>query len=110
MFQIKEHILFKILTIILVIALITPTLAKLGHIFESHTHEVCTIGQQSHLHTLDIDCEFYKFKTSKNFTFTVISYNLLLIKNNHIHFHSQYEFITEYQHLPFALRGPPQLV
>lgn len=108
--DIKEHIIFKTLTIVLVISLITPTLVKFAHIFESHKHEVCLGKQQAHLHTLDLDCEFYKFKINNNFTFKTHTYNLLHVGNNNIRFNSQYEFIADNQRLGFALRGPPQLV
>ena len=107
---IKEHIIFKTLTIVLVISLITPTLVKITHVFEDHKHEVCLGEQLAHLHTLDLECEFYKFKINNTFTFKVLHYNLLSIINNHKTFNSQYQFISEYQRLSFALRGPPQLV
>lgn len=106
----KEHIIFKTLAIVLVISLITPTLVKFAHVFEDHKHEVCISKQQAHLHTLDIDCEFYKFKVNKSFTFNVVNYNLQSVVNNHKISSSQYQFISEYQRLSFALRGPPQLV
>ncbi len=108
--NIKEHIIFKTLTIVLVISLITPTLVKFAHVFENHKHEVCLSKQQAHLHTLDLECEFYKFKVNNTFTFKVVNFNLLSIVNNHKVYSSQYQFISEYQRLSFALRGPPQLV
>jgi len=108
--NIKEHIIFKTITIILVISLITPTLIKFTHVFENHKHEVCLSKQQAHLHTLDLGCEFYKFKLNNSFTFNVVNFSLHSIVNNHKVFHSQYQFISEYQSLSFALRGPPQLV
>ena len=108
--EIKGHIIFKTLTIVLVISLITPTLVKFTHVFENHEHEVCISKEQTHLHTLDLDCEFYKFKVNNTFTFKIASLSLLPIVNNHKVFSSQYQFISEYQRLSFALRGPPQLV
>ncbi|MFD2823626.1 hypothetical protein ACFS5M_08090 [Lacinutrix iliipiscaria] len=106
----KSHINFKILSVVLVISLITPTLVKFAHVFENHKHEVCISKQQAHLHTLDLDCEFYKFKVNNAFTFKAQTFNLLSIENNHKVFSSQYEFISDYQRLSFSLRGPPQLV
>ena len=108
--NIKEHIIFKTLTIVLVISLITPTLVKFAHVFENHKHEVCLSKQQAHLHTLDLECEFHKFKVNNTFTFKAVNYNLFSIENNHKTYSSQYQFISEYQCLSFALRGPPQLV
>jgi hypothetical protein len=107
---IKEHIIFKTLTIVLVIALITPTLVKIAHVFENHKHEVCKSKQQAHLHTLDLDCEFYKFKVNNTFTFKAVNYNLYSVVDYHKIVSSQYQFISDYQRLSFALRGPPQIV
>ncbi|MGB1308510.1 MAG: hypothetical protein ACPG6B_06345 [Oceanihabitans sp.] len=106
----KEHIIFKILTLVLVCFLLMPSIVKLAHVFENHKHEVCIDKQETHFHTLDLDCEFYKFKVNNNFTFNTHTINLFSIENNHKVYTSQYQFISSYQRLSFALRGPPQLI
>jgi len=109
--SIREHIIFKTFTILLVVVLLAPTFVKVAHVFENHKHDVCTDNfQQTHLHSLDLDCEFYKFKVNNNFTFNPISFDLFSNENNHKVTNSQYQFLSEYQRLSFALRGPPQLV
>ena len=108
MLQIKDHIIFKLLTIVLVITLITPTLVKFGHIFEDHTHEVCTHKSQTHLHTLDIHCEFYKFKTNNLLAISHFSYDILDTNTKSKEITSWlYNFKYNHQQLPFSLRGPP---
>ncbi|MDX1277161.1 hypothetical protein [Oceanihabitans sediminis] len=107
----KSHIIFKVLTVILVITILTPSLVKFGHVFENHQHDFCVDNlEQTHLHSLDIDCEFYKFKINNPFTINTIAYDLVSIENNHKVYTSQYQFISDFQRLPFALRGPPRLV
>ncbi|WP_239004393.1 hypothetical protein [Lacinutrix sp. WUR7] len=109
--SIQEHSVFKFVTILLIVTILIPSIVKLGHVFENHTHDFCTDNlSQTHLHTLDVDCEFYKFKINKPFVFKTVAVRFVPIENNHKLHTSQYQFISEYQRLSFALRGPPQLV
>lgn len=110
MSQIKEHIIFKAITLTLVFVLIVPSFVKLAHAFENHKHEVCEVPQKLHFHDFELDCEFYKFKLNTQFYFTdalsVSEYQEQPVQ----HIFSQYHFLSDYQKLPFSLRGPPCLV
>ena len=111
MHQIKNHIIFKWFTFILVLTLITPTLVKFGHVFEDHIHEVCTNNQQTHLHTLDIDCEFYKFKTSNSLTLPHFNFDVLNTNSESKTITGWlYNYKYNHKQLPFSLRGPPYLM
>ena len=105
----KQHIIFKGMTLILVLTLLLPSAVKSMHIFESHQHEVCYGEADAHFHTLDIDCEFYNFKINIPFTLPangVFTIAYPEIKNIII---SDYSFLSEYQKLHFSLRGPPAI-
>ncbi|WP_411768805.1 hypothetical protein [Winogradskyella sp. A3E31] len=106
----KTAYIIKGLGLVLVIALLIPTAVKFSHIFEKHEHQVCLGKTDSHLHDFDIDCEFYKFKLSTQFYH--VFENPIQIQNqittNIVA--SQYHFVSDYQKLPFALRGPPILI
>lgn len=107
----QEHSIFKFVTILLIVTILIPSIVKLGHVFENHKHDICTDNlSQTHLHTLDLECEFYKFKVNNPFVFQKPTLHLIPVENNHKVYTSQYQFISEYQRLSFALRGPPQLV
>ncbi|WP_066218585.1 hypothetical protein [Formosa haliotis] len=108
--KLKKHIAFKSFTLVLVFTLLTPTLVKFHHIFETHHHEVCHGEKNTHLHTANVDCEFYKFQLNHLFTIPIFIAEIPLVKENHQLISSQYHFISDYQHLPFALRGPPVLI
>ena len=105
----KQHILFKALTLILVLTLILPSAVKFTHVFEKHHHEVCYGESDAHFHTLDIECEFYNFKLNVPFTLpenvgvltTYFEINNVITKD--------YSFLSDYQRLHFSLRGPPAL-
>ena len=104
----KEHISFKIVTLILVLTLLTPTAAKFVHIFNHHKHEICKGEYQSHLHTSNLDCSFHKFKLTTPFTIPVFSIDFFITEHNHINTIAYYLYLNEYEHLHFSLRGPPQ--
>lgn len=108
--HVKEHIIFRFLTIALVAALLVPTVIKFTHIFTHHNHEVCLGGESTHLHTLDLDCEFYKFKLNNNGTFSFFNVEIYQQQENQLEFVSQYNFLSKYQRLHFSLRGPPALI
>ncbi len=108
--QLKEHILMKFAIIVLIAVLLTPSVVKLSHAFANHTHEICTSDVAEHVHKIDLECEFYKFKISKEHTHILNSNITCIIYNEISPIISQYNFISDYQKLSFDLRGPPNLV
>jgi len=96
----------------LVLIVLLPSAIKFAHAFNHHTHEVCEADNNSktHFHQLDIDCDFYKFKISKNQFFVLSKYtikpNFLFSKEKLEHYIS----FNNYQQLSRYLRGPPQLM
>lgn len=106
----RKHNIFKISVIILVIALLTPSLVKFSHIFENHIHQVCKNPQKLHFHEYNVDCDFYDFKLNTQFSLASIDYQLLDIVDNHEPVFLKYHFFISNQLLHFSRRGPPQLV
>lgn len=107
---VRTHILGKTAAIVLVFALILPISVKFLHIFENHLHEVCLSKDAKHIHQLEKDCEFYKFKLNNHFSFNQVDYQIMDIPEVSLQITSEYQFLSEYQKLHFALRGPPQLI
>ncbi|MGE5943195.1 MAG: hypothetical protein ACM31G_02540 [Flavobacteriales bacterium] len=106
---IKQHITFKIFAFALALVLLVPTVVKFNHIFANHKHDICQGETSTHLHELNTDCDFYKFKLSTSYTFTCFNFNVFIPKENALQIVSQYQFISEYQRLQTSLRGPPQI-
>ncbi|MBU2938658.1 hypothetical protein KO494_03800 [Lacinutrix sp. C3R15] len=96
---------------ILIAALLTPSLVKVGHVFENHKHDVCTDNlSQTHLHALDLDCEFYKFKLNTKY-YTVLNNFRIDVEENYSKINNTfYYFFNNHQQFSFSLRGPPSLV
>ncbi|TYB76475.1 hypothetical protein ES674_11455 [Bizionia myxarmorum] len=93
---------------LLVLAVLLPAAVKMGHVFENHVHEVCLNKSTAHFHTLDLECEFYKFKLSNHFFPIPDNFDVLETLENHAISTSQYVFLSAFQQLPFSLRGPPE--
>ncbi|WP_008634402.1 hypothetical protein [Bizionia argentinensis] len=92
---------------ILIVAILLPAAVKVAHLFEDHVHEVCLNKSTTHFHTLDIDCEFYKFKLANHFFQIPENFQVLELVENHDDIVSQYFFLSTFQRLHFSLRGPP---
>ncbi|OUS00909.1 hypothetical protein A9Q86_09165 [Flavobacteriales bacterium 33_180_T64] len=103
----KQHISIQIVILLLTFVLILPSVVKFSHVFSHHEHEVCFGENQTHLHEVDLDCEFFKFKIQTQNTFLKPNYELLSTNNNHKTTPSYYTFLSDYQRLHFSLRGPP---
>ena len=87
-----------------------PAAFKLAHVFEHHKHEICTGEDSTHIHQVDLDCEFHKFQLNTNFNISNAVFELFQIKKETSQIQSQYTFLSKYQQLHFSLRGPPSLV
>lgn len=102
---------FKTLVSLMVVVLLLPSGFKWMHIFEEHKHEICLGEPQTHIHTLDVDCEFYKYQVNLPFTIphnTVeLAHRTLIVKKR---IKVVYDFLSDFQQLHFSLRGPPSLV
>lgn len=108
--DLKKHIVFKIITLIIAVVFLVPSAIKFSHVFTHHTHEVCKGELTSHIHKVDIDCDFYKFQLNKNFTYLLFNVDLFLENNEPQQIVSQYHFLSKYQRLQTSLRGPPALI
>ena len=108
----KQHIIFRILTLCLVATLFFPVAKKLGHIFEHHDHVVCKGGNSTHIHQVDLDCEFQKFNLKSNYLHSSIHFELTEggVSYFKTDFYLKYKFLYNHRPLSFSLRGPPFLV
>lgn len=103
----KTHIILRISTLLIVMAIIAPTIVKFAHGLENHEHEICYGESTSHLHEIDMDCEFYKFKLNTSYFQISKPIESLDFNTTNEALKSQYHFISDYQQLQTALRGPP---
>ena len=89
-------------------AILFPPVLKLTHIYSHDKHPVCSDYNDLHIHKKQIDCQLCKLHFTPFLKFDLFSYKL---KNDIFidkKFFNNYLFLSEYQKLSFALRGPPQ--
>lgn len=110
MIALREHIASKISIIILVAALLTPSVVKLHHLFEDHAHAVCVNPQDTHWHEVDLDCEFYKFKLNTQFSHSFVAVDLSIVENDYEPFISFEQLVRSHSVSQYYLRGPPELI
>lgn len=105
--QVKEHIAFKSITLLITLMVLAPSAVKFTHIFTHHTHEVCKGYESTHIHKVDFDCDFHKFKLNNNYLHA-LAYNSFFKQSQHYKIQSlTYKFLNNRQPLSFSLRGPP---
>lgn len=103
----KLHIGFRTCAMVLAMAVLTPVGVKLAHSLNHHEHEVCQGYAETHLHSLDLDCEFYKFKLSKELNISVYNYQNATNEVNSYLIQTLHFLPYTHQHLSFSLRAPP---
>lgn len=108
--NITKHIASRIVALLLVVSLFVPAAAKLNHVFSHHKHQVCIDGHTTHIHKIDLDCDFHKFQLNKTFTLNTSLVELFNLQEASLKIISQYNYLSKYQRLHVSLRGPPALI
>lgn len=108
--RIQQHIAFRLFALLLVASLFTPAAVKFAHIFEHHKHVVCSGDDSTHIHQVDLECEFYKFQLNTHFLLPDDNDNWLCTSHHYQTPIVTYKFLNNHRQLSFSLRGPPVLV
>jgi len=88
--------------------MLVPSIVKMAHAIIEHEHLECKAVGQLHIHEVELDCDFHDFNLSPQFHSTLVEVPKPLIIHISNTITSQYTFLSKYQQLHFALRGPPQ--
>jgi hypothetical protein len=100
-------ILKHIFAILLGALLLLPVVISFSHIFSGHGHELCINYADEHFHENNLDCDVYSYHQNPALTVAVPNFEPLQEKQVKKHFFDFYQFLSDYQKLPFELRGPP---
>lgn len=107
----RQHITYKLLTLLVTVCLVLPTLVKLSHTLEhDHEHNVCIEKDQVHFHDSEYDCEFYKFNLNHNLVLVTFEYEITNNTEVNTTETSYYSFLNSHQQSISYLRGPPLLM
>ena len=88
-------------------ALLFPSIVNLTHMFAHNDEEVCFNFKDAHFHKKSLDCELCDLRTQNVLAFESIDYQHFIPYIPTIKSTDFYQFLSDYQKLPFALRGPP---
>ena len=103
----KSHIVSTIASLLIIAAILTPSIIKLSHAIYGHEEQQCKIIGSLHVHEVEQDCDFQKFKLSPQYHIILADIEKLstpVIKEKNL---DLYSFLNKYQKLHFELRGPP---
>lgn len=97
----------RLVAFFLVFSILAPTTVKLYHAIYQHQEQLCIDDSSTHVHEIEFDCDFQKFKLSPqlypNFV-NIHEVELAVVRKNDM---NHYSFLNKYQKLHFDLRGPP---
>lgn len=110
MHKLKQHLLFKLAALLLVMVMLTPAIIRYADVIVKHEHVLCNYNPKTHVHTLDTVCDFYNnLQFNYKFIIPTFTFQLFSVEDNHKIIKSQYTLLSSYQKLHFSLRGPPQI-
>lgn len=96
-------------SLLLVLAILGPSVLKISHAIFEHEDTHCVESGSLHVHGVELDCDFQKFKLShQQYPVFCQIINFISFPPRDIVF-SCYTYISNYQELHFTLRGPPLL-
>lgn len=107
----RKNIINLLFTILFVISLLTPSVLKISHAHTDHEDFVCHNQNKLHIHRVELDCDFEKYKVQIPFPFKTPNLQDIVVLSFSLKkkYRNQYSFLSKYQKLHFALRGPPSL-
>ncbi|AEH02231.1 MULTISPECIES: hypothetical protein [unclassified Lacinutrix] len=108
--KIKNHIIIKCASLLLVLAVALPTVVKAFHVFESHEHVVCVDKSTTHIHATDFECEFYKFKLNNAYALVFNKITILKQEYKNKRIYSFYKSIVSQNYFDIKQRGPPHYI
>ena len=87
---------------------LSPAVIQTIHLFENHSHTICTSKTDQHIHDKSLNCELDVIKKSDGFLFEQIQ--TIKVIEGLSSFTKTDNFLLAHQQLPFSLRGPPEFV
>ncbi|HET8753045.1 MAG TPA: hypothetical protein VFM59_01710 [Salinimicrobium sp.] len=97
----------KFSLICLAFLLLFPSALSSAHYFTGHEHVFCNHYSDSHFHQESVDCQLFKFHRAAYTSTEISDFVIFNPKVERQKSTSFYCFLSEYEKLSFALRGPP---
>ncbi|APG59659.1 hypothetical protein [Christiangramia salexigens] len=99
--------IFLVTTAILILL---PSAVSFSHVFAGHGHKLCDNYAEHHYHQKSADCDLHKFQKNPALSLEFTDFIPSEIQCQNKPLYNYYEFLNDYQALPFDLRGPPAII
>ena len=103
----RTQFISSITTLLLVLCILAPTAVKLSHAIYEHEGLECTATGAVHVHEIEFDCDFHKFKLSTQYYTVPLKLDVKMVAVKQVHHTDFYISLSKFQKRHFALRGPP---
>ncbi len=103
----KNRFVSSLLAFMVIGSLGLPSLTAWTHAFSDHQEPKCTDSTTLHIHKVEGDCAFVKFKPAPQFYFTVAAPRIYYPEPATSPIRTTYRFIPTLKSIHFLLRGPP---
>lgn len=109
--NLKQHLVYRVSALVLAFAFLLPLAVNFIHNIEhEHQYELCDNPNETHLHKLEKDCDYCKFKLNQNHHSIETNLELVRVVISTAPIYTSYSYQHNYQHVSFSLRAPPVLV
>ena len=103
----EKKLFFSFVSILILLALAIPDVAKISHAVYKHKEQTCLKKGTVHFHEAEFDCDFHKYHITTYFYPEAINYTILIPEHSVNQNKNYYFLLSEFQKLHFSLRGPP---
>ena len=86
-----------------------PSAISFSHIFSGHSHKLCDNYSEKHYHSKSVDCDLYHFHKNPALEIEIPNFSFILFEYREKITYDYYQFLNEFEALPFDLRGPPSI-
>ncbi len=102
-------ILKNIFFIFTAVLILLPAAISFSHIFSEHSHKLCDNYAEHHYHADSVDCELFHFHKKPALDIEIQEYTIVVYEYREKLTYDYYQFLNDYEALPFDLRGPPAI-
>lgn len=98
----------NIIMVITAVLVLLPSVISFSHIFFSdHSHKLCDNYAEHHYHAKSIDCDLHDFHKNPALQLDIPEFTFIEFEYKEKLTYDYYQFLNDFEALPFDLRGPP---
>ena len=91
------------------VLILLPSAVSFSHIFLGHSHKLCDNYAEHHYHAKSVDCDLFHFQKNPALEIDIPVFTFIIFEYREKLTYDYYQFLNDYEALPFDLRGPPTI-